>query len=328
MLTDVAEVLAELGIDSREIPRKDGGSEYQARCPWHHEGTKHDEHPSWSINADTAAFICYGCGWSGGLPELVYRVAGLEDYNAALAWLRGRYRFDAERILARIKPEPVTRHVPTPMTEARLRAYDEPPQWALEARRISTFSASRYEVRWDPRREAWILPIRDTHDGALLGWQVKGQKDRFFRNLPVGVPKSTTLFGVDHLNGKGIVLVVESPLDAVYLYELGYRAVATYGAKVSTAQMGLLADRTEGIVLALDNDDAGWKAAHALVGIGKRRGTDWSRVMPIWLLDWGPVRFEDGGPKDLGDLDPDEALQVIRRTHINPFTLQIQALTA
>ena len=48
------------------------GDEIQAECPAHEERTGHkDRNPSFYINADTGAFICFSCGWKGSLYTLV-----------------------------------------------------------------------------------------------------------------------------------------------------------------------------------------------------------------------------------------------------------------
>lgn len=88
-----------------------------------------------------------------------------------------------------------------------------------------------------------------------MGWQEKN--DRWFRNRPNTVPKSTTLFGIDVFPG-GRAILVESPLDAVRLYEAGISGgLASFGVQVSDKQMGLLRDRAELTIVALDNDSKG-----------------------------------------------------------------------
>ena len=79
-------------------------------------------------------------------------------------------------------------------------------------------------------------------------------------NYPKAVTKSKTLFGVNELIGDQVVLV-ESPLDVVRLASVGIYAAASYGAMVSKAQIQVLIDVADRIVLALDNDEEGERQA-------------------------------------------------------------------
>jgi DNA primase len=130
----------------------------------------------------------------------------------------------------------------------------------MDHRRVDAESVLRYGVRWDEHKKAWILPLREHRNHRLLGYQVKGERSRYFRNQPREVPKSSTLFGIDVVEKEPKVIVVESPLDAVLLYRLGYAAVAVCGSRLSDDQLNIL--RGFDVVFALDNDTAG-KREHA-----------------------------------------------------------------
>ena len=79
MTTDeMIETLSLLGIEVSETR----GSEIQARCPAHVQRTGHeDRNPSWWINADTGAHICFSCQFKGGLQSLVSYMRGI-DFEA------------------------------------------------------------------------------------------------------------------------------------------------------------------------------------------------------------------------------------------------------
>lgn len=82
---------------------------------------------------------------------------------------------------------------PIEMSEARLAVFDWPPDWALQARQLTSRACETYGLMWDRRQEAWIAPIRNPDTAKLMGWQEKGQSNRTFRNRPTGVKKSITL---------------------------------------------------------------------------------------------------------------------------------------
>lgn len=86
------------------------------------------------------------------------------------------------------------------------------------------------------------------------------------RGLPkyfysAGLKKSEGLVGLASARGAEELILVEGPLDALRLQSLGLKAVALGGTSLSAAQVrALQANRTKGILLALDRDEAGQQA--------------------------------------------------------------------
>lgn len=307
---DVEAILAELGIEITDTRRKGDGFEYDARCPHHHEGTRTENRASWSINSETGAHYCFSCGFGGSVSWLLQKVGGLSK-SEARARVSGAPSLNALRERVKRQRDVWQGQKPVevvPMTEARLLMYDAvAPEWALDKRRITPEAMRAYGIRWDSKTDAWILPIRDPDDMSLWGWQVKGEgPDRVFRNRPAGVMKSLTLFGIELLDPDKVTIVVESPLDAVLLWTLGYQAVATFGARVSRSQMELLISRSAGIILALDNyrtDKAGRVATLSLLGRkpdGSEDpfGYDWTKRADIFVFDYDVTDAKDPGELD------------------------------
>ena len=76
--------------------------------------------------------------------------------------------------------------------------------------------------------------------------------------------KSKLLFGGHLINEAPLIYVTEGPLDAMWLDQAGYPAVALLGAYMSKAQAELLQEFPVGeVVLCFDNDEAGQ------IGLGK-----------------------------------------------------------
>lgn len=268
-------------------PTSNVGPVYCAVVPNHHEFVLDD----YVLTGN-----CFSCHWKGNLYTLVRELRG---------------KLAADVLISETKefgrPVSTSREVPRPpstwssadrftvresLPKSWLSVYDLPPKWALNARRLSLQSAIDYGVRWDPKREAWILPLYTPDLTRLVGFQIKGERSRFFRNQPRAMEKSTTLFGLG--TAKGDVVVVESPLDAVLLYRLGYNAVAICGSRVSDDQLHLLRQYDQ-VTYALDNDSAGQREHKRLS-----------------LLDQsGPARFVHyTGPwKDVGDMPDDDAIR-------------------
>jgi DNA primase len=296
MKFDIQQVLANLSIEAI----RERGDEILAHCPMHKARTgKVDNNPSWWINNETGAHICFSCGFKGNLFSLVgevkeFYIGEAIDYEASKQWLANIAEVSIEELSERLKsmPNHVSIEQPIPMSEAKLALFTDPPEWALEKRGLTAEAARRYEVLWGPDN-TWVLPIRDPHNYELMGWQEKQEGVRSFKNKPVGVKKSKTLFGGQEQN-PDMVIVVESPLDAVRVASAGIiGAVATFGAIVSDYQVKLLR-YSDVVIAAFDNpniDDAGRKASEAMIVSARKYG--------ITLKFFN---YASTGIKDVGDM--------------------------
>jgi hypothetical protein len=258
-LEEMENVLGRLNID----PVQTRGDEILALCPGHKELTgKEDRSPSWWINAETGAHICFSCGFKGNIWSLIATVQGLKDANGFLDYADAKdwlYLSFDNISLGKDEDdqddEPVFKEVSN-MGESRLALFTYPPEVALKARGFTLQAAEKHQLLWDPKFSNWISVIREPYSNKLLGWQEKGFKRRYFKNYPPGVQKSTTLFGLNRYKG-GRMIVVESPLDVVRLESVGISGgVSTYGSMISNTQLNMIRDADE-ILFALDNDESG-----------------------------------------------------------------------
>jgi 5S rRNA maturation endonuclease (ribonuclease M5) len=247
------------------------GSEILALCPGHKEITgKEDHNPSWWINSETGAHICFSCGFKGSLWSLIATAQNLKDANGFLDYADAKdwlyLSFDNIQLGApdeEAEQESIFKEV-TQITESRLALFTYPPEHALKARGFTLQAAEKHQLLLDTAHSNWISVIRDPYLNKLLGWQEKGFSRRYFRNYPTGVEKSTTLFGLNRYKG-GRMIVVESPLDVVRLDSIGITGgVSTYGSMISNAQIELIKDADE-ILFALDNDESGINASKKML---------------------------------------------------------------
>jgi hypothetical protein len=196
---------------------------------------------------------------------------------------------------------------PKPDVDA-FRRFTEVPEQLLNHRGIDQATAYRYGVRWDPKPRHWIIPIMSPR-GDLLGWQAKGKG--YFKNVPTGVSKSQTLFGL-HLFRAHTAVLLESPLDVVRMASvrlgMGVQGLATFGASVSKEQMSLLSRWADTIVIALDNDEAGICAAERV-----------ARDCPRPRNGITFLRYEHTNAKDIGDMTNDEIEGAITGTSPIPW---------
>jgi len=288
---DVVAALEKLGI---EVVRVTDKGEAVARCPAHEEKLgRADRNPSWSVNISTGKHSCWSCGFRGSFRTLVRYMRRCSPQEAD-AWIRSQGTIRrVEQILAKEDADEEPE-----VSEAALAVFSPfPPPERLIERGLTGKVCRQYGVLWDPREEAWILPIRDA-EGKLLGWQSKS--DTKTRNHPPRVKKSRNLFGLSALPGHvDRLILVESPLDALLISSCGLGwAVASYGASVSDAQMQLILERVNRLIHFPDNDPPGRQAAY-------ETAERWRGRLRYQIVDYrvlGRPDLWDG--TDPGDLSP------------------------
>lgn len=301
---DVEETLDVLGIEYTTR-----NAEANALCPMHERTTgRQDSNPSWWINLETGAHICFSCHYKGNLLQLVcdineFYIKLLDgsygyDYVAGKSWLANASDTPVERLLDHLKAipkfiQPIPK--PVPMSEARLAVFVDPPLDELTKRGITPDSAKKYGILWDATKKNWILPLRHPDTNYLMGWQEKGTVTRTFMNRPAGIAKSTTLFGIDAIQDNQDIILVESPLDCAHIDSLGISgSVAVCGSSISEDQVKLLRISNR-IIAAFDNpnfDKAGKKASDELRVLSRKYGLN------VLYFNYGYSTAKD--PGDLG----------------------------
>lgn len=289
---EMERVLDDLGIEyvgSR-------GDELQGFCPGHLQRTGHeDKNPSWYINSETGANICFSCQFKGSLLFLIAFVKdlrsndGMFDFDAAKEWLNKGGEL-SEAFERAVKPKETFEEL-VYISEASLAAFTIPPAAALAARGLTENAAIKHELLWSSGFSGanWIIPIRDPYTNKLMGWQEKGYSTRFFKNAPTGIKKSNALFGFSQYTG-GDMIVVESPLDVVRLESIGITGgVATFGSILSDTQLDLIVKNAERIVFAMDSDEAGFNSSLKLLELTKKMGFE------AWFFDYAETDMKDVG---------------------------------
>lgn len=285
--SDILMTLGDLGVDVTRVV----GGEAHALCPFHAE-----RKPSWSINLDTGEHYCFSCGTGGNYLRLVEHVTRLEQ-DKAEEWIRKRGGIDVVR--RKLRGEMAwEKKKPEEVSEADLFAFSpEVPLRELNKRDIIQEACEAYGVMWDPERKAWVLPIRDPHTNALMGWQIKG-KD-FVLNHPGedddhgGVEKARAVFGYRLLGDTAYV--EESPLDCLRLWTYGVEGgVSGYGVHISDVQIDLILDRAKTTIFCLDNDRAGRKKEREIWETYRgRRGLYFANYTDIEAKDHGEMTPEE-----------------------------------
>jgi hypothetical protein len=292
---DVISCLEELGIDFKITL-----DEAIALCPMHLKRTgKKDNHPSWSVRIEDSdrgipagTHNCLSCGYSGNFVQLVADVLDV-DWSEAVRWVRARGGIDRARmLLAKDRHhDPAMPDTTKQINEASLALYVPPPPEALASRQLTARACEELGILWDAEKSLWILPIRDPDTYKLIGWQEKG--GGWVRNRPVNVRKSSTLFGIDafDVRWRDLAILVESPLDVARLRSMEIdEGLSSFGAAVSDAQMRLILDRTDRLMLGLDNDRDGMKYSEIM------------RKMYAPRIQMDFLNYEHTTAKDIGEM--------------------------
>lgn len=294
---DLTSILDGAGVENL----KEGPKEVSGSCPAHLERLGHlDRHSSWSINKYSFLHHCFSCGYSGTLTGLLIDQLGSAPENLEEELTKAVLNRNWEKASNPVViPQPVD---PTPVVNdwSLVNMMKDVPQRLVDFRRLQRKAVDEYGVRWDPERKSWVLPIR-SDTGSLLGAQFRQKGNEL--NLPEGLEKSVTLFGLCQMKRHDTVALVESPLDAVRMYGIGIPAVSSFGAWVSWEQCTLLARNFAYVILALDNDKPGRTAAAKVQQLLRRRGVGTAMFRYEGLVD------VDGAPaKDPGDVADDTAI--------------------
>jgi DNA primase len=124
-----------------------------------------------------------------------------------------------------------------------------------EGRRITQESVIKFDLGYSEKQDSVTIPMQSP-DGMTIGFVARTIEGKEFKNTP-GLPKSKILFNLHRVKSSKMVYVVESSFDAIRLDQVGFPAVATLGANVSSSQMKLLEKYFNNVVLVADNDEAG-----------------------------------------------------------------------
>ena len=292
-------------LDLRGIDYKRSGKNLMMHCPFHDE-----KHPSFGINIYNGKYNCFSgsCKAHGTLPAFIQKIEGLPSYDSAEAWLRGRYGTNPDEVDKPLNlvfggekgQEENIVYIP----EETLAQWDYRHPY-LETRGIPDIWQRRFRVGFDKYSGAITLPWYD-RQGRCVGAKKRSVYSKFFwtYHLSSVGPNKITLFGINHVFRKQSksVIIVESEIDALYLWSNGYSAVALGTSHITKAQLKELRNcPIEEVIIGTDNDDAGRAICQELV-----QKLTW--IPNIKILAWG--RFQ--GYKDVNELNREQIDEIVR----------------
>jgi DNA primase len=227
-------------------------------CPFHDDDT-----PSLSVNLETGAWLCFGCGAKGNIGQLYYKLGEQEPEDRKIERL---YRLAQEDTSVQLK-EPINmvplanEYIRQAETVSGRRAFES----FCRSRPIDPDVLRRFGVGYRPEKKALTFPYYE-NDGRVAGIR--------YRHVDTGAKwyeggSRRVLYGIPEVVGRGEVIICEGESDTLATAgraDPSMGVCGSPGAGVSSAVWSLwgldllFASR---IYFAFDNDEAGDKGADA-----------------------------------------------------------------
>lgn len=254
----VEDYLIDSSVNSYEMKRKVAGDNAMVVCPFHN-----DNNPSAGIKLHGDAkgvFRCFTCGTAVPLIAYLEKVLGKEVAEKLIS--------DNHILLT----QDLT--VALNFTEKKLgnnsyMLYTDTYNDYLEGRGISKSTYERFKLGYDTYSKMIVFPVFDTQDRHLFN-QRRSVDTHYFLNK-ADSDKTKVLYGLNEVYKEmrksrvDKLYIVESIIDALYLWENGKPTIALLGSSVSEHQIRMLNKLpVSKIILATDNDKAGNKVAYKL----------------------------------------------------------------
>jgi DNA primase len=230
------------------------GTDYIVFCPYHNNSRT----PAGEVSKESGLFFCFGCQTTKSLLELIMFTTGRTYFEAA-RYIKGKQQDtsieDVVNKALYAKPDFVTYDELILKRLHNQLSLSEKAKNYLKYRKIDTAAWSKFSLGYSEKQDSIVVPMHSP-DGMCIGFVARTIEGKDFKNTP-GLPKSKILFNLHRVKSSKMVYVVESSFDAIRLDQVGFPAVATLGANVSSSQMELLRKYFTNVILIADNDEAG-----------------------------------------------------------------------
>lgn len=258
---------------------------YMCCCPFHDERA-----PSFGIEMNSGLFHCFACDVSGNLYQFVVKKLDI-SYKEAIQYIKKLAGFQSTQ---NIEDLMFLNQMKSKLeTEANVKKEEKPiikidekvlknmntgsdPYFYLQKRGFSQETIEDFECTFTNKwrrmnadtnkyffEERVIIPLHDTK-GNIIGFAGRTPLDAQPKYLyTYGFAKSECLFNLHRAKkytNEGLI-IVEGPLDAMQLWNIGFKnVVSIYGASPSEEQISLISRYTDKVYLSFDNDKAGHNA--------------------------------------------------------------------
>lgn len=266
---------------------------------------RNETSPSFSINLETGLWIDFGSHDSYSKGNLTFLLSYLrnETPHEVEDYLLEKYGID----LSDVDKLELNIDFKVETKVSTIISVDEYKQYAyrspyLAKRGISEKVQRAFKIGFDKKANAVAFAWQDIQ-GNIVNIKFRSTKSKMFYYHPTGQQLRDHIYGMHFIYKlkPETVYLVESEIDALYLWSCGLPAIALGGSKISDKRKQLLLRcPAKRIVLATDNDSEGFgireKVKRILVG--------YKEIHDLVLPD---------NVKDVNDLKPEE-LKVLSET--------------
>ena len=267
-----AAVTIEQVLDRYGIKLKRTGNELRGRCPIHQgDGTS-----SFHANTEKNAFHCFSCQAKGNVLDFVAAIEKCSVHEAGLKiqqWFHASATGADGNSAQSVPPrEPANEKVgdsggPNQPLNFRLKAIDHSHPY-LTQRGIDPETAEYFGVGYFSGKGSMsgriVIPI-DNEKGELVAYAGRSIDDSQPKyKLPSGFKKSRVLYNLARAmddDSSGTVVLVEGFFDCMKVVQAEHVCVALMGCSLSDEQEAQLLERFRHVVIMLDGDEAGRRAA-------------------------------------------------------------------
>lgn len=272
-------------------------------CPFHYNVNT----PACEIDKNNGMYICFSCGETGNLTDMVMKTTGRNYFEATRLINSYSEETDIEKQISEIVDHTedikefdidlINQLHDNLMNSDRGKEY-------FYKRGIHDHAQQKLMLGYSHKQDMVTVPVFN-ENSMCVGFVGRSVEGKVFKNS-TGLPKKHILFNLNRSKRKDII-VVESSFDAIRLWQLGLYAVATLGATISKSQINLLSKYANTITVCPDNDDAGKRLENKIIENIRNKQVD-------------VVRLNSG--KDVGDHTDQELTDVFKNVG-NNFILTV-----
>lgn len=286
------------------------GEKFLACSPFRSE-----RRPSFAVHLETGVWIDSGAHneeWKKG--NLVKLLAFLrnETYEETEEYLLTKYGIPEDEDELTLNPSlSLEEKKPRIIAPDELKPYQFRHPYLERVRRIPEEVQRIFRIGYDRQNRAVTFPWMDRR-GNIVNVKFRSIDSKVFWYMSGGQRVRNHVYGLYFIYrlGKKTAYLVESEIDAMYLWSQGYPAIALGGANLSDEQRKLiLQSPIEKLILATDNDRAGRRIRACLI----------ERMFGI--IDLQEILF-DANVKDVNELPPYELKKAVENPVDITFSLK------
>ena len=241
-------------------------------------------------------FHCFACDEAGTLPKFIGGCFDEDEYFGK-QWLLEHYGSNFVERKVNLQPILLGKNNNDKiLDESILDTMQEYHPYMLR-RKLDLDICKQFKVKYDPKSECLVFPVYDEHNKLRLLTRRSVLNKTFIIDKDTKKP----IYLLNEIIKRNIknVVIVESQINALYSWSLGYPAVALIG-KGSTEQYQILNKcGVRHFILCFDGDEAGDKGRDRFI----------QNMNPSIMID--VVNVPRG--KDLNDLSKEEVDELLQR---------------